>query len=350
MNRVLRNLIVVFLATASCLMVAAVLFFAELRGARSLFGSMVDSYIPVGAIAAGLLAAAGFYLGSRLLHLRPARIMLAVILVLAAGTVVLMDSLDYGLATVNPGSVHGVAATAEFVGNALAQSPLRAAFLGDSGSSGAAGGSAAGVAATAGDNNSSVQGIGGGVQGMLNTGNAVSADNMSDAMTSAKQRLQNMQALGSSVLSQGAWLWLATLQFVGFALAGVLAFVVLRHVSYCDECLIFLSKKGEQTRYFNREPEIQGSVDGFLSKAKARRFRQSIEAHAGIGSKEKKKTSEFSSTVEISRCPGCHRHQLKFSARRKKGMTWKEISMLGYEVFCLEPIDVMRQAVPIRIR
>ena len=346
MNRILRNLIVIFLATASCLTVAAVLFFAELRGARSLFGSMVDSYIPAGAMAAGLLAAAGFYLGSRLLHLRPARIMLAVILVLAAGTVVLMDSIDFGLRMVKPGSIHGVAATAEFVGNALAQSPLRAAFLGGNGSSGAAG--AAG--AMAGDNNSSVQGIGGGVQGMLNTGNALSADKMSDAMASARQRLQNVQALGSSVLSQGAWLWLATLQFVGFALAGVVAFVALRHVSYCDECLIFLSKKGEQTRYFNREPEIQGSVDEFLSKAKARRFRQSIEAHAGVGSKEKKKTSEFSSTVEIRRCPGCHRHRLKFSARCKKGKSWKDISMLGYEAFCLEPIDVMRHAIPIRIR
>ena len=348
MNRILRNLIVIFLAAASCLTVAAVLFFAELRGARSLFGTMVDSYIPAGAMAAGLLAAAGFYLGSRLLHLRPARIMLAVILVLAAGTVVLMDSIDFGLRMVKPGSIHGFAATAEFVGNALAQSPLRAAFLGTSGSSGA--GAAPGMAATAGDNNSNVQGIGGGVQGMLNTGNALSADNMSDAMASARQRLQNVQALGSSVLSQGAWLWLATLQFVGFALAGVLAFVALRHVSYCDECLIFLSKKGEQTRYFNREPEIQGSVDEFLSKAKARRFRQSIEAHAGVGSKEKKKTSEFSSTVEISRCPGCHRHRLKFSARCKKGMSWKDISMLGYEAFCLEPIDVKRHPIPIRIR
>src|ERR1035438_10149797 len=54
------------------------------------------------------------------------------------------------------------------------------------------------MAATAGDNNSNVQGIGGGVQGMLNTGNALSADNMSDAMASARKRLQNVQALGSS--------------------------------------------------------------------------------------------------------------------------------------------------------
>jgi hypothetical protein len=173
---------------------------------------------------------------------------------------------------------------------------------------------------------------------------------MSDAMAGAKQRLAGVQAFGSNMLSHGAWLWMATLQFAGFALASILAFLLLRHVSYCDECMIFLSKKGEQTRYFNREREIQGSVDEFLTKAKARRFRQSIEAHAGIGSKEKKKTSEYASTVEISRCPGCHRHRLKFSARCKKGMTWKDISMLGYEAFCLEPIDVMRNAIPVRIR
>jgi hypothetical protein len=298
-----------------------------------------------------LLAATGFYVGSRLLRLRPARIMLGVILVLAAGTVVLMDSVDFSLATVKPRSIHGVAGAMAFVGNALAESPLRVALPGGAGGSGQAGaGQGAGSGMASGDNNSNVQGIGGGVQGMLSTGNALSADNMTDAMSTAKQQLQNVQELGSSVLSHGALLWLATLQFAGFAVASVLAFVALRHVSYCDECLIFLSKKGEQTRYFNREPEIQGSVDEFLSRAKARRFRQSVEAHAGIGSKEKKTTSEFSSTVEISRCPGCHRHRVKFSARCKKGMTWKDISMLGYEAFCLEPIDVMRGAIPIRIR
>ena len=56
---------------------------------------------------------------------------------------------------------------------------------------------------------------------------------------------------------------------------------------------------------------------------------------------EKTHLSEFASTVEISQCKGCHRHRLQFSAQKKKGMSWKEISMLGYTTFCMEPIDVM---------
>jgi hypothetical protein len=355
MSRIVRNLIVIFLGAASSLIVASVLFWLALRGGRSLFSITVASWVPAGAIGAGVVAAAGYYAGSRLLRLRPARIMLAAILLFSAGTVYLMDSVDFGLMRINRKSIHGVGSMGGFVSEALAQSPLRMAFAGGgsgdaASSTGAAPSSGAAAAAVAGDSNSSVAGIGGGVQGMLNTGNALSADNMGDAMSGAKQRLQGVQAFGSTMLSHGWWLWTATLQFVGFALAGLVAFIALRNISYCDECMVFLSKKGAQTRYFNREREIQGSVDEFLSRAKARRFRQSIEAHAGFGSKEKAKTSEYSSTVDISLCPGCHKHRLRFSARCKKGITWKDITMLGYEAFCLEPIDVMRNANPVRIR
>ena len=190
MNRIVRNLIVILLGAASSLAVASLLFLLELRGGRSLFSITVASWIPAGAIGAGLVAAAGYYASSRLLRLRPARVMLAAILLLSAGTVYLMDSVDYGLMRVNRKSIHGAAAIGGFVSDALVQSPLRAAFAGSGGS--AAGGStpsAGAMSAVAGDNNSSVQGIGGGVQGMLDTGDALSADNMSDAMSGAKQRI-----------------------------------------------------------------------------------------------------------------------------------------------------------------
>lgn len=139
MNRIVRNLIVILLAAVSCLVVAAVMFFAELRGAHPLFGTMANSYIPEGAIIAGLLAAGGFYAGSRLLRLRPARIMLAAILLLSAGTVYLMDSVEWGLAMTTPTSIRGARSTTAFVANALVQSPLRMAFAGGSSSSDQAG-------------------------------------------------------------------------------------------------------------------------------------------------------------------------------------------------------------------
>jgi hypothetical protein len=88
--------------------------------------------------------------------------------------------------------------------------------------------------------------------------------------------------------------------------------------------------------------EIQGSVDDFLTRVKARQFRQSIQVHAGVGSAAKTGSSAFASSVEIRRCKACHRHRLEFSAMRKEGGSWKDISMLGHTTFCLEPIDVAR--------
>lgn len=137
---------------------------------------------------------------------------------------------------------------------------------------------------------------------------------------------------------------------MGFALGGVLACIHLRSLTFCDDCLMFLNLKGKQTRYYDREREIYGMTDEFLSKAKIRRYQQSVEAHSAIGAAEKKKTSEYASTVEISQCKGCQRHKLSFRARHKKGLKWKDIKVMGYETFCLEPINVMRTAMPTRIR
>jgi hypothetical protein len=352
MNRITRNLIVVLLGIGSSLLTAAVLVFVELRSGQSLFSETALTYVPVGAIGAGLVSAAGYYLGSKIMRLRPPNAMLIAIVAIAAGSVFVLDSIEYGTMSVNRQPVNSVGSLGEFLAMSFKNTPLKVSIAdSDSDSGSASSSSTPDVSGVSNDSNPGVAGIGSGVSGMMASGNALSADNIGHSMAGLQQRLHSMKALGSGVLDRTAVFELAVLQLAGFVIGGILAFWYLRTLPFCEECQEFLSKKGEQTRYFDRERDIQNSVHDFLSAAKARRFKQSIEAHSGVGTPEKTHLSEFASTVEISQCKGCHRHRLQFSAQKKKGMSWKEISMLGYTAFCMEPIDVMSGTmIPTRIR
>jgi hypothetical protein len=342
-NRSTRNLVVILLAIACSLVLATVCFFLEWKGERPLISYMLWSYFPAGALAAGLVAASGVFVGARMLRTRPTRMLLVAILAISAGMVYLMDSVEYGLQTDARRLVTDVPSAGQFVQVALLQSPLREAFSGYSpgdGESPRSSASASPMVQVSSANNASVEGIGAGVQGLMASSNALSADNMSSAFSGAGQRVAGLKSFGAGVLSHSGWLVMAASQWVGFMLAGLLVYSYLRSLSYCDGCALFLSRKGEQTRYYESMREIQESVEDFLTRVKGRQYRQSIQGHFEEGSAERTDSSAFSSTVEISICSGCPKHQLKFSAQRKEGRSWKEIGMLGHTAFCLEPVDV----------
>ena len=344
MNRITRNLLAMLMAVVCCALTAGAFLFAELRFGQPLFFFTAWTYVPLGAIGAGLVAAMGYYVSSLVLRARPLKVMLVGIVVLAAASVFVVDSAEYGLMTVNPTSIRGAGAWGEFLAKSMTTSPLIQAFSGGSGSDASSGGGGGSqqMASLAGDNNQSVQGIGGGVQGMLTSADAVSTDNPNGALAGISRRAEGVQAFGSGVLSHSRALGIAGAQTAAFALAALLAYFGLRRFAYCDDCSVLLSRKGQQTRYFSSAGGARDTVDEFLSLAKGRRFRQSIQVHAEDGAKAETKLSAFASTIAISRCKGCHRHQLSFSARHKEGESWKEIPVLSYSTFCLEPIDVVR--------
>ena len=150
----------------------------------------------------------------------------------------------------------------------------------------------------------------------------------------------SIHSIGSGVSKHGAQWVVWALQIVGFAIGGLLAFSYLRTLSFCKNCMLPLSKKGVQTRYYDRSDDIRSSADDVLTAARSRRLQQSITAHTAKGSKKRGKWSEFASTIEVQKCGGCNTHRLSFSARRKEGAGWKEIPPMAYTASSLEPLNV----------
>lgn len=168
-----------------------------------------------------------------------------------------------------------------------------------------------------------------------------------DVTNSAPARRLNevgagIDSIGSGVKNHGnAWLQMA-LQAVGFAIGGLAALTFLRGRTYCDTCDLFLSTKGNQTRYFRSSQGVHTSVGEFLDSVKSGRLQDCIKAHFGEGTKTKDKFVEYSSTIEVARCSGCDTHRLDFRAQRKQGGRWKEMAVLAHTAFSMEPIDIMR--------
>jgi hypothetical protein len=343
MNRATRNVAVVLGGTLASLITACVLLFLEARTGHSLFGYSLATYVPAGAIGAGLVAAAGLLVCARLLRARPAPAVVIALLLVAAGTVYVVQSADVTLSSAGRVAAQDPASFLQFVVNATIASPLE--FSGPH--SPASSSSSTGLNPAAGraipqsgaENDAQVQSISSGVQGVVG-----SQDMGTNVAAGGAQRISqlgdNIQSLSSNVQNHGAQWVVMTLQVLGFSIGGLLVYSFLRSRPYCEDCHLLLSRKGAQTRYFDRLEEINGSVEDVLSKAKNRRLQLAVQAHGARGAAKKSKAAEFASTIRVSLCMRCETHRMDFRAMRKSGTSWKEIPVLGYSASSYEPIEV----------
>jgi hypothetical protein len=235
MNRSAKIFVVGLLWLVGCVAVPAELLFLQIRGGLDLFGYTVATYVPVGAMIAGLVATLAYYIGSLAMRVRPAKMMLVAILTVSAGTVYVLDSVGYGLMRVDRASLADTGTLEQFLGTSLANSPLRIGVAASSsadaaGSSSGASAAAtpAGVAQTASDSNANVQEIGSGVSTAVTSSQSMVPSSNGNPLGGVQSRVAGMQAYGSSLLEHSVVVEQAGLQMAGFLLAGLLAFTHLR--------------------------------------------------------------------------------------------------------------------------
>ncbi len=342
MNGITRNVAVVLFGAVTSVLTAAVLLFLEARSGQTLFSYALWTYVPLGSIGAGFVAAVGYLAGSLVLRVRPAQVVAFAIVAVAASIVFLSQGAELGLMMAGKDKPTSVVAFSQFLGNSVAHTQLHLPSLGDSSDSSSSSSSSSGfgappsVGGSSSSGDSKVDGISGGVSGMMatqdvsNIGPVKQIGNLGDSVHS----------LGSGVQNHSSE-WIRTgIQMFGFAIGGLLVFMWLRTLNHCKNCMILLSTKGKQTRYYDRSDDIRSSADDVLTMARSRRLQQSISAHVAKGSKQKGKWSEFCSTIEILRCNGCQTHRLSFSAKRKEGAGWKDIAPMGYTASSLEPLKL----------
>jgi hypothetical protein len=343
MNGITRNLLVILSTALLSIGTVSVLLFFEARAGHPLFSYMLANYVPAGALAAGLVAAAGLLSCSLLLRARPAPIVVIALVAISAGIVFLAQSTELMLASAGRAPASDPATFAQFLANSVLHSPVEFQGAGAGGSSSPSSPSTMGVARaipqSGPDNNAQVDSISSGVQGVV-ASQDVGANVSAGGVQRISQIGDGIQSINSAVQNHGSQWLLMALQFVGFSLGSVVVFSFLRSRPHCDDCSVLLSGKGTQKRYFDRQEEINGSVEDVLAKAKNRRLQLSIQAHGSRGSVRKGKLSEFASIVNVSLCKRCQTHRVDFRALRKSGLTWKEIAVLAYSASSFDPIEI----------
>jgi hypothetical protein len=343
MNRVARDFAVVLGATLSSLITACVLLFVEGRTGHPFFGFALASYIPAGAIGLGLIAATGLLICALLLRARPAPIVAIALLVVAGGTVYMVQSAEATLGSAGRVAAQDPTAFLQFVVNATVNSPLQFsdphASTNSPASASLHAGAGVAIPQTGAENDAQVQSISSGVQGVVasqNMGSTVAAG----GAQRISQLGDNVQSLSSNVQNHGAQCVIMALQVLGFSIGSLMVYSFLRSRPYCEDCHLLLSRKGAQTRYFERLDDINGSVEDVLANAKNRRLQLAVQAHGARGAAQKSKATGFASTIRVSLCMRCETHRMDFRALRKSGASWKEIPVLGYSASSYEAIEV----------
>lgn len=348
MGRIVRNMIVILAGAVASVVTAAALFLLGLGG-DSLLDMTAWTYVPVGAVAAGFIAATGYYIAARILRVRPGVVLLAGVFAISAGTHLYIRHMDEGvLMATNRAALENPKVFARFATTSLWTTRLPSLSLGGGRSSSSSSGSEADSGGTPSEGphidsggDSQVDGMAGSVGGMLSkadmgtqlgAGGGGKISQMSSSIDSASKGIGNKAT---------EWL-MELLAILGFAVGGVVVYGLLRSLPFCEGCGEFLARKGAQTRYFLTERALRNSVDEFHERMKLHELTESILSHFGAGSGEKSHLSEFASTIEIQECKCCHTHRMRFSARRKKGQSWKNIKVFGHTAESMDPIDIVR--------
>ena len=279
LSRVAQDFLVSGLGAITSIVTAIILVAVDLRFDFSLYSWMFWFVIPAGAICCGFVAASGYYLGARLFNHRPTKILLLNMAAISVTTFFLIHYLHYYLLEIEGRAVRDFLSFSQFLEIEMSHTAVQFSI--------------------------------------------------------------RAHPLGGAV-ELGSWGYLyAALQMIGFAVGGVAVYYHLKSLAYCETCSKYLAKKGNQTRYTADSEALTNAVREVMQCLSDGRFQDAIAVHARTGGSEKSdKESVLRSQMQLKRCKDCNQHWLKFTVSKRSRDDWKDISELGYESFCAEPISV----------
>lgn len=253
MNKAAKTVGITIFGLVTSMLTAVILFLLEAFAHFAVYSFMLWFIIPVGAIAAGFVAASGYYIGGRLMQYRPDRILFFNVIVVSVLTFVALNFLLYIFSTIN--------------GRAVAEMMSFPQYLHES------------------------------------------ITNLQ--MTMGRSSSSTPLSLG--VMGYG----IVALQIVGFAVGGLIVYGMLDSVPHCDRCLRYLDKVAKQVRSSADAGEFQTSLKRVKEEIEAGSLANAIAEHRVSGAEKMQKDHQLRSFLRIERCKQCGRHWLDHQAEFK---------------------------------
>jgi hypothetical protein len=145
---------------------------------------------------------------------------------------------------------------------------------------------------------------------------------------------------GSSVNTGpiGSWGYaMAALQVIGFTFGGLMVYIHLTELPYCFACSRYLRKRAKWVRYYRDPSELLNAVRLQSYHFERAELDEAIKTLLGSGH-SRPKGAEAEATLQLRRCRGCGYHRLDFTARRKVINDWREVPELSMN--CVESDDL----------
>lgn len=263
MNKLVTTSSVAACGLATSIATALLLTVIERLTGFDLFTLSVWVIVPVGAICTGIAAASGYYFGSLYFHTRPSALLLAQMVIVAGVTQFLIYYLQYTTLILDDG--RRVSDYIDF-----------SAYL-------------------------------------------------NVALTSAHYRLGRAGQIDTGEVGQFGY-WLAAIQFIGFLLGGLGAFMILLSQPVCKKCNKYLRVLASAHKTFSA-PQAMAEYHDTLFGLPVDTTEFADLARVTCEAKTEKGASML--TMKLYGCPECKDQMIKTEVSVYNGRDWKAIDDLG---------------------
>lgn len=265
LGRTTQDLIVTGFGIVTSSLTALILALVETKLNFAFYSFMWWFVIPGGALLSGFAGACGYYLGAKLFHHRPSRLLLFNMISVAISTYFLLNWLNYSFMQVEGRDVSGLVSFSQYMDLVLRHQTMafriRGAEIGETGELGSFG-----------------------------------------YVT-------------------------AVLQVLGFAVGGLTVYGYLRIAPYCQACGKYLKKQSSTTRYTNDAEQLQGLYSGLVAHLQQGDSTAAAQLLSGFGKpKESIKDMKLNAQLTLWKCAICAQEFFESSANQWKGTDWKQIS------------------------
>lgn len=251
----------------ACGIFTSVLTALLLAAIESKFGVAIYSFaiifVPVGAVAAGLCAASGYYFGGRLFQIRPTRTVLFGVVAVAVMTYFLIGYLNYSFLQQNGQPVSKTISFGYYMQFMVTHQKLEFYSPGSTQSTG------------------------------------------------------DLGRYGYAI---------AVFQVLGFAAGGVMAYGHLRSAPYCQACARYLPKQAAIRRYTANAQNLQAAHAGLIGHLRRGDSSAAADYLSSFGSvKGNSKTAKLNLGLKLWKCSGCPEEFVEVTVRHRMVNRWTEL-------------------------
>lgn len=267
-NKSLKTVGITLFGLGTSILTAVVLFLLEQYAHFAIYTFMLWYVVPIGAIAAGFVAAIGYYAGARVFQYRPDRLLRINIVIVSILTFIVLNFLLYANMEVDGKRIQDLVSFPQFLHIAITNMTM-------------------------------------------STGHSYDSKGF------------ELGQLGYGV---------AALQVVGFAFGGLLVYNMLEALSYCDRCQRYLHTIGQQVRFADDTEEFRASMQEVNQKVEGLQLSAAISQQRLIGSDREAPTHLLRSTLKLENCKQCGQHWLSHHGEIKtksgRDVLWNTIEGL----------------------